>query len=227
MRLYFLLFLMATVVLVDVAVADDYFADNFNEGFIDPAHWNVGGAITVTNGAVALDRQSPGDSLATISTYSGDYRIELDSRLDAIVWNDMFHGIAVMNSRGAGISFGYSMYGKLYLALSDGTNTGYNYAAAGSNQPGTWLHWTLIKSGSQMTVQVNGVTVFGPIGPMPDGSRVLMPGLFQDGDGGGYVGYTNSTVDNFIISPANSGVPMPAPMPIKRWGQIKKLYNNQ
>ena len=141
---------------VGAAAAQDWFSDDFNSGVLDPLHWRWGGAITESNGVLNLLRQSPADSIATVSSYGGDYQVLLDSRLDYIVWNDMFHGIALMNSHGAGISFGYSQYGKLYLAVSDGIVTAYYYGPNGSNQPGTWQHWALTKAGSQITIQVNG-----------------------------------------------------------------------
>jgi hypothetical protein len=225
MRTLRFLLVAGAVLLAGQAVAQDWFTDDFNDGVIDPSHWRWGGAITESNGNLLVLRQSPADSIATISQYGGNYRIELDSRLDGIVWNDMFHGIAVMNRVGAGISFGYSMYGKLYLAVSDGTQTGYYYGPDGSNQPGQWLHWTLDKLGNQITVSVNGSQLFGPSGPVPEDCRVLMPGIYEDGDGDPHIGYTTSVIDNFSISPLTSGVGGSAPnASIVSWGRIKQGF---
>ena len=149
--------------------------------------------------------------------------MELDIRLNYIVWNDMFHGMAIgplNDPTQVGISFGYSMYGKLYMAQRiGGGSTYYYYGPNGSNQPGQWLHWKLEKQGSQLTILVDGQPVSGiPVGNVVDGSYVFLPGLYQDGDGLPHVGFSSSTVDNFSIS--YSGTLLDR----STWGQLKALY---
>ena len=59
---------------------------------------------------------------------------------------------------------------------------------------------------------------------MPDGVRVLMPGIYQDGDGPPEIGYTSSTVDNFSIGPGTSAVEGPAQrLTLSTWGKVKQI----
>jgi len=230
------LYLVPVLVLVMVAPApaEDWFSDDFNDGIIDASHWQSAGDITESGGTMNLDRDDPGDYLRTISTYAGDYIIDLDIRLNVVHWNDMFHGIAILDgtgSVGAGISFGFSRYGKLYLAVhrSDGTGASYYYGADGSNQTGTWQHWTLEKQGTDILISVDGNPI--PWGPpagtayVPDGAWVHLPGDYTDGDGGAHVGVTSSDVDAFSIMPdIPTSVAKGAGVEAGTWGRLKDLY---
>jgi hypothetical protein len=201
---------------------NDWFSDDFEDGIIDPLHWSASGDITESGGFLNLDREDPDDWVETVSTYNGDWVLELDIRLNYIVWNDMFHGIAigpVNGSSAVGISFGYSMYGKLYMAQRHGGGvTTYSYGPNGSNQPGQWLHWKFEKQGGQLVILVDGQPVSGiGTGSVVDGSYVFLPGLYEDGDGLPHVGFTSSTVDDFSINVSGS------PMDRSTWGQLKAL----
>ncbi|MBN1433286.1 hypothetical protein JW921_00900 [Candidatus Fermentibacterales bacterium] len=201
--------------------AQDWFSDDFEDGVIDPAHWSAAGDITESGGFLNLLREDPDDWIQTVSTYGGDYVIEMDVRLDYIVWNDMFHGIAIGPENGPfglGVSFGYSMYGKLYMAQRNGSGgTSYYYGPDGSNKQGQWLHWVIEKLGSQVSITVDGQPVGGiPTGMVAEGSRVYLPGLYEDGDGLPHVGYTCSTADNFSIAP-------PIGLAPSTWASIKSL----
>ena len=202
---------------------DTWFTDDFEDGVIDPLYWTARGDITESGGYLNLMREDPDDWVQSISDYSGDWIVELDMRLNYIVWNDMFHGIAIGPENGpfgVGITFGYSMYGKLYLGQRWGNGfTTYSYGPAGSNQPGTWLHWTFQKTGGTVTVLVDGLPVPGiGAGNIAEGSYVYLPGLYEDGDGLPHVGFTSSTADNFSIASAS-----PA-MERSTWAEIKSLF---
>ncbi len=202
---------------------NDWFSDDFEDGIIDPQHWSSSGDITESGGFLNLDREDPDDWIETVSDFSGDWVVELDIRLNYIVWNDMFHGIAIGPENtpwAVGISFGYSMYGKLYLAQRwGGGATNYYYGPDGSNLPGQWLHWKLEKQGGQLTVLVDGLPVSGiPVGSVVDGSYVFLPGLYEDGSGPPHQGFTSSTVDEFSISQSGS------PLERSTWGELKALF---
>ena len=207
-------------VLPGLAIGQGWFSDGFDDGVIDPAYWSSSGDVYEDGGCLVLLREDPDDWVETVGTFSGDWVIEMDIRLDYIVWNDMFHGIAIgpeNSSFGVGISFGYSMYGKLYLAQRNGSGgTSYYYGPDGSNLPGQWLHWTFQKTGSQLSVLVDGVPVPGlPVGSVAEGSKTFLPGLYQDGDGLPHVGYTCSSCDFFSIEESGVGLEPCT------WGAIK------
>jgi hypothetical protein len=214
---------MLLVLLAGVSNGQDWFSDDFEDGVIDPAHWSNSGDIYESGGYLVLLREDPDDWVETTGSYSGDWIIEMDIRLDYIVWNDMFHGIAIgpENSPFAvGISFGYSQYGKLYLAQRNGSGgTNYYYGPNGSNLPGQWLHWTFEKQGSQLTVLVDDLPVSGiPVGTVAEGSKVFLPGLYEDGDGPPHSGYTCSSCDYFSI--AQSGTALEP----SSWASIKLSF---
>ncbi len=211
---------------VPSALADDGFVDDFEDGIIDPSHWTYGGTITESDGVLHLDREDPDDFIQTNATFSGDWTLEMDIRLDEIVWNDMFHGISLTDETGLGISFGYSMYGKLFLAVHDGQGgSGYYYAANGTNQPGQWLNWKFVRSGGTVTVLVNDSEPIPGAWIVPEDARIRMPGIYEDGDGGPHSGVTSSSVDFFSIVAVPSSVPDLTPrVELGSWGEVKAAY---
>jgi len=198
---------IAVLLMAASASAGPYFADNFNDGVLDSAHWQSGGdGITEADGMLHMVRDGAGDYLRTVNTYSGDFRIDLDIRLNSIVWNDMFHGISLVNDvghYGYGVSFGFAKYGKLYRAQHSGNSTSYSYGPVGSNNQYTWQHWTLEKIGSHLSILVDGAPVPAGWGnqwlegTVPENLRISLPGLYNDGGSGGA---TSSDVDNFSIA---------------------------
>ncbi|NOQ21180.1 MAG: hypothetical protein GQ565_00840 [Candidatus Aegiribacteria sp.] len=222
MRILLALILCASFAGVAIG-QDNWFSDDFEDGIIDPQYWDVNGDITESGGFLNLDREDPADWVKTVSDYSGDWVIEVDIRLNYIVLNDMLHGIAIGPENGpssVGIIFGYSMYGKLFIAQRWGNGiTTFSYGPDGSNKPGTWLHWKFEKTGGSITIEVDGQPVPG-IGTanIAEGSYVYLPGLYEDGDGLPHVGFTSSTVDNFSIT--ESGMALE----ISTWGELKTLY---
>ena len=207
------------------------FVDDFDDGVIDPGLWEHGGAITESGGYLNLDRQEPGDYIRTVSTYGGDWNVEMNIRLNYILWNDMFHGVSFTNDTGAygeGMSFGYSQYGKLYLAYHHpgGNAINYYYGSAGSNQPGQWLSWVFQKSGTNVTVSVNGQPItWGPASVyVPGDIKVRMPGLYQDGDGEPHVGFTSSDVDFISLDGDVSTAVREANVQPTTWARIKTSF---
>ena len=198
-------------------LADSWFSDNFNDGVIDTAHWQYGGdGISESGGTLSLDRNNPEeDYIKTAYTYSGNFIVNLDIRLNYINWNDPFHGITIADSMGQGgygvngISLGFTNYGKLYCGLHEDWLNGFVYTtASGTNLAGQWQHWTLTKNGNNLSILVNGQTVaanslihpvFG--GTVPDTVSIFLPGFrpYSSGDIGTDI--TSSTVDNFSITP--------------------------
>lgn len=178
------------------------FSDNFGGTTIDTTQWSYGGSVSEGGGVLTLSRDFTDDYIQTRSTFSGDWIVTLDIRLDTIVWNDMFHGISIRDSTGAGVSFGFSEYGKLYLAQHDSNSTNFMYGPAGSNRIGQWMRWTLQNSGGTVTILVDSQPVTGlPAGHVPDNVRISLPGYYMDGDGGAHVGLTTSEVADFSIEP--------------------------
>ncbi len=201
---------------------NNWFSDDFGDGVIDPQYWSSSGDITESGGFLNLDREDPDDCIETVSDYSGDWVVELDIRLNYIVWNDMLHGIAigpVNGPLGVGITFGYSIYGKLYMGQRWGNGiTTFLYGPEGSNQPGTWLHWKFEKTGGSVTIEVDGQPVPGiGAGNIAEESYIYLPGKYEDGDGLPHVGFTSSTADNFSISSSVS-------LDRSTWGQLKAVY---
>ncbi len=211
-----LVFFICTIVLIATGqtLADSWFSDNFNNNVIDTTHWQYGGdGISERSGVLSLNRSGPEDYIQTAYTYSGNFIINLDIRLNYINWNDVLHGVTIaasmdnQNQRFTGISMGYSKWDQLYCAVpqSDGSIRFY-YGA--SNLEGQWQHWTLTKNGNNLSILVNGdqVTVpqydfiFG--GTVPDTVRVYLPGFFDSYDGSSSI--TSSSVDNFSIIPEPS-----------------------
>lgn len=177
------------------------FSDSFDDGVIDTTTWRFGGGVVEAGGMLTLNREFTDDYIETRNRFSGNWVIEMDVRLNSIGWNDMFHGISIRDSAGAGVSFGFSQYGMLYLAQHDGSGgTSFSYGPAGSNDAGQWLHWTIENSGGDVSVLVDGQAVSGlPLGMVPNNVRLSLPGYYTDGDGGAHVGVTSSSVDVISI----------------------------
>jgi hypothetical protein len=227
-----LLLIVPLAIAASDAVAQDWFTDDFNDGVIDGTHWDQAGNVTESGGFLNLDRDDPDDYVRTDSTYAGNYVVELDIRLASIHWNDMFHGIAITDDAGVwggGVSFGYSRYGKLYLAVHDsgGFSVNYYYGPDGSNQQGSWLHWRLETIGTDIIISVNGTPIsWGPPAGtiyVPDGAAIRMPGDYEDGDGGPHVGTTSSDVDLFSVTPTATAVDEVA-IRESSWGGIKNHF---
>ena len=203
-------------------LADSWFSDDFDNGDIDTTHWNYGGdGISQSGGVLNLDRNNPEeDYVRTAHTYSGNFIVELDIRLNYTNSNDSFHGITIADSMGQGgygvngISLGFTNYGKLYCGLHEDWLNGFVYtAASGTNLTGQLQHWTLTKNGNYLSILVNGQpvaanSIIHPVfgGAVPDTVGIFLPGYYNYDVGGIGSGITSSSVDNFSISP----VPEPA-----------------
>jgi hypothetical protein len=201
--------------------ADSWFSDNFNDGAINTTNWSYGGGISQSGGVLNLDRDNAEeDYIKTAHTYSGNFVVQLDIRLNSIHSNDAFHGITIADSMGQGgygingVSLGFTNYGKLYCGLHEDWLNGFVYStASGTNLAGQWQHWTLTKNGNYLNILVNGQQVAanstrGPYfgGNVPDTVSIYLPGYHNYGSGGIETDITSSSVDNFSISP----VPEPA-----------------
>ncbi|MBK9471248.1 MAG: T9SS type A sorting domain-containing protein [bacterium] len=204
------LFAAVLILVSNPARAD--FTDEFNDGVIDPAYWASGGLVTESGGLLNLNRESPADFIMFTPELGGDWTLEVVIRLNSIVWNDSFHGIALTDDTGligAGISFGFSKYGKLFLAVhnSDGNGRNNSYGSTGSNAQGDWQTWTFQRNGDYLTISVDGTPIgFGPAAiAMPDLVHARLPGMYSDGDGGAHVGVTSSSVDRFVYLGQGAG----------------------
>jgi hypothetical protein len=177
------------------------FDDTFDDGVIDATHWRFGGDVTEANGSLVVSREFTDDYIETAQTFSGDWIIELDVQLDAIVWNDMFHGISIRNAAGDGVSLGFSMYDRIYLGRHDSTSTSFAYGPTGSNRIGQRMRWTIENTGGAVSVLIDGQPVAGlPTGVVPSNVRITLPGYYTDGDGGAHVGLTTSDISYFSIA---------------------------
>jgi hypothetical protein len=202
-------------------LADSWFSDNFNDGAINTTNWSYGGGgISQSGGVLNLDRNNAEeDYIKTAHTYSGNFVVELDIRLNYINWNDPFHGITIADSLVqdglgfTGISLGFSYYDKLYCCHHEVRSSINEFGSVGTNLTSQWQHWTLTKSGNNLSILVNGLPVYAPGHPnpfggtVPDTVSIYLPGYHHYNFGGGDgIGITSSTVDNFSITP----VPEPA-----------------
>ncbi len=202
-------------------LADSWFSDNFNDGAINTTNWSYGGdGISQIGGVLHLDRNNFGDYIKTAHTYSGNFVVELDIRLNYINSNDMLHGITIsdglsQNGFGfTGVSLGFSIYGNLYFGQHQVNSTYFLYGNSGTNLTGQWQHWTLTKNGNNLSILVNGQPAIAPGygyptpfgGTVPDTVSIYLPGYYHYGMGGIKTDITSSDVDNFSISP----VPEPA-----------------
>ena len=90
---------MATIMLLSVASvtgAGPWFSDDFGDGIIHAEYWQHGGdGIFESGGVLSLDRNCPEDYIQSTYTYSGNFVVEIDIRLNYIHWNDMFHGVTI------------------------------------------------------------------------------------------------------------------------------------
>jgi hypothetical protein len=194
-------------------MADSWFSDNFNDGTIDTTHWNYNGdGISESGGMLNINRNNGDDYIKTAYTYSGDFTINLDVRLNYINMNDVFHGITVgsLNSdmlTFTGISMGFSEWNRLYCAVPQGdSGINFYYGDSPTNTQGQWQHWTLTKNGNYLNILVNGLQVksqqmgftFG--GTVPDTVSVYLPGIYLNLGSSGN-GITSSSYDNFSITP--------------------------
>lgn len=180
------------------------FSDTFDDGSIDTGVWEVGGDIAEAGGYLQLRRDGTEDYIQSSRTYTGDWVVELEIRLNEIHWHDTFHGISLRDEDGSGITFGFSRYGKLFLAEHDETSgTGFSYGPDDSNRPGEWQVWTLTRIAGELTVLVDGAPVAGlTASPVPDDVYIHLPGMYQDGDGGAGTNTTSSDVTSISIDEA-------------------------
>jgi uncharacterized repeat protein (TIGR01451 family) len=203
------IFAVAMAATCHFAVGQEWFADDFSDGVIDPAHWVLrGDGITESGGVLNLSRDRWLDAIWTTSVFSGDWVVELDIRLNEIDWNDMFHGIWIRNERTrVGVGFGFSRYGKLFRSQHlPGEGVSFSYGRDGTNTPGVWQHWRLEKVGHQLMILVDGAPVPNDWGGQPlggslihDNSMIRFPGYYDDGDGAAGAGATSSTIDNVWV----------------------------
>jgi hypothetical protein len=177
------------------------FSDEFDDDTIDSEQWAYGGNVTETNGMLEIRRDSPEDFIETQRSYSGTWTVTVEIRLNAIQWQDSFHGISVEDEDGYGLSFGFSRYGKLYLATRNGPGTGYAYGPDGSNRQGEWQTWTLERAGGVVSILVDGQPVPG-LGPLevPNDVKFNFAGVYSDGDGPSKnSGPTSSDIQSFSV----------------------------
>jgi hypothetical protein len=184
-------------VLFDFTVAgatNQWFADDFEDGVIDPTVWQVGGdGVSESGGVLTIFRDADDDSLTTVSTYEKDLEIVVDIRITQMEWHDTFHGISFKDDSNHGISFGFVQYGTFFLAQHEGASTGFAYYSPYTmNQ---WYRWRLVKSGGTMDIYVDDVWICS--GSVPDGSRISFPGYYDDGGSGSG---SSSERDNFSVS---------------------------
>lgn len=203
---------IVTIITAGQTLAASWFSDNFNDGVIDTTHWQYGGdGISESSGVLRLNRNSPEDYIKTAHTYSGNFVINLDIRLNSMNFNDSFHGITIADHDSLvdqaynGFSFGFTSYNTLYFAVNELSSqcSWYSYGPAGSNLVGQWQHWTLERVGNSLNVMVNGQPVTWSHGPeitLSDNLRIYLPGNYIDGNGSN-TGITSSDVDNFSIIP--------------------------
>ncbi len=136
------------------------FSDNFDNGVIDTTFWAMSGdGISESGGTLNLSRNDATDSISSLATFSGHFDLSLDMRASSVVWNDMFHGITLVDAANRGISFGFSKYGNFYSTESTGSGTSYYYGDAFT--PGAWYTVRLVGD-TEGTVRayVNGGLVF-------------------------------------------------------------------
>ena len=207
--------LIVTIMATGQSLAASWFSDNFNDGVIDTTHWQYGGdGISESGGMLNVNRDNKEDYIKTAYTYSGDFTINLDARLNYMSWNDVFQGVTIAGSMGSnmftftGVSMGFSKWGQLYCAIpQDDGSTRFHYGDDTTNTEGQWQHWTLTKNGNYLSILVNGQQVreqqydftFG--GTVPDTVSIYLPGLYRDEDGSSGNGITSSSYDNFSITP--------------------------
>ncbi|RKZ06493.1 hypothetical protein DRQ53_04645 [bacterium] len=173
--------------------------DSFDDGSIDTSLWESGGSVTEAGGMLQIRRDGIDDYIQSTGTYSGNWTITLEIRLNSITWHDMFHGISLRGDDGAGMSFGFSQYGKLYQGVHRGTSgTSFNYGPDGSNRAGELQTWVFTRRNGEVTVTVDGSEVDG-IAPVevPNAIRISLPGYYSDGDGAGPLKITSSDVMSF------------------------------
>jgi hypothetical protein len=178
------------------------FTDTFDGSEIDPIRWTHGGMLTVSGGNLNVSRETPADFIESVDTFSGNWTINMDVKLNSIHWNDMFHGIKIANADGDGISFGFSMYDKVFLGIHEGTGSSSTYGPEGSNQAGTWQNWQISRVGDEVTLLIDGNEVVGinESRTLTDTVTIYLPGYDRDGDGGTPTGITSSTVGLFSIT---------------------------
>ena len=194
------------------------FTDNFNDGLIDSAFWSVSGdGVSETGGRLVISRNNSGDSISSVNSFSGLFEITFDIILDDIVWNDMFHGISLMESPDTGkyysngISFGFSEYGKFYSSQSTTTRTSFNYDSYFSQD--LTYSFRLANDPDNVYLYVNDSLLFTRDFSYVEDFFIHFPGIYMDGDGSsaGSGNNTISMIDNFSINVTDN--PQPAPIP--------------
>ena len=225
--------LIITVLTVTAYAAPVQFSDNFNDGIIDSTFWKVSGdGISESNGTLNISRNNAIDSLSSITSFSGFLNISFDITLESIVWNDMFHGISLMESPiggttfSNGVSFGFSQYGKFYSARST-TDSAYYYYA-GSFSKDSKYSFNLINDESDIYLSINDSLMFTQKFSPNSNYFIHFPGLYEDGDNGGSISITSSRIDNFSLT----ATPVPLPSTVLLFGSallplawIKKIFS--
>lgn len=217
-------YLIFTVLTVNAYAAPVQFSDNFNDGIIDSTFWNVSGdGISESGGTLNISRNNAIDSLSSIASFSGFLNISFDITLESMVWNDMFHGISLMESPiggtqfSNGVSFGFSQYGKFYSARSTTDSVSYDYA--GSFSTDSKYSFNLINDASDIYLSINDSLMFTQKFSSNRNYFIHFPGLYEDGDNGGSIGITSSRIDDFSLT----ATPVPLPSTVLLFGSALLL----
>lgn len=183
------------------------FTDNFDDGVIDSTFWSVSGdGVSESAGTLNLARNNAIDSFSSINSFSGLFDITFDITLDNIVWNDMFHGISLMESAvggtmfSNGISFGFSKYNMFYSAQNRTTQVSFYYGLNFST--GTSYSFRLTNDINNIYLYVDDSLMFTRDFSYVNNFYIHFPGMYEDGDGSG-IGDSNTTssrIDNFSIT---------------------------
>ena len=161
------------------------FSDDFDDGVINNSKWIVSGdGVTEADGMLCVFRDTEDDMVRINDSFNNSFfEVELSIKLDQISWQDMFHGISLLDSEGNGISFGFCQYGKFYQAICKPYSTSYYYGSP--FQSNKWYRWKIVKLGEQVYIYVDDEQEFSSSMSHVKGDIFIsLPGLYEDGNGG-------------------------------------------
>ena len=188
------------VFVVEASADIPMFSDDFNDGVINSSKWIVSGdGITEADGMLCVFRDTEDDMVRINDSFNNSFfEMELSIKLDQISWQDMFHGISLLDSEGNGISFGFCQYGTFYQAICTPHSTSYYYGS--SFQSNKWYRWKIVKLGEQVYIYVDDEQEFSSsVSHIKGDIFISLPGLYTDGNGGAGGAGTKSYTDYLTV----------------------------
>lgn len=208
------LFLVLIMSVARIEAHEVTYTDDFSGGVVNQTFWRVGsgGGVSQAGGVLNFSRNDSEDYIVSRQAFTGPFDLSFDMRMNQTSFNDMFHGVALMEGPHTvirddrtyqdGIGFGFSIYGTFFSIQH--TTEGGQYHYDGGYSQGQWYRLRLVGDGTTVTLSVNDTLAFTRDFSYVEQFYVHLPGTYFYG---GEPGPAQSSLDNFVLH----ATPVPEP----------------